>query len=304
MRHRLFAQLAVAALVIAAAAGPAVAGNGAALVRYVPDNASKILVIDMAHARSGGAIDKLIAQVRAHSPRWNALAADGVGLDLAVDTLVFAVTPDVKDGTAHAIAIVDGMAGPILAHLKTPASKATDHAGIAIWSIEPAEEAAIIDRHLVITTAGDMAATIDRAHRKSRAQPSNVDTLRAILAATETAGADVAGGLIVSAPDRALEASELGAEPLWVAFSIAASAHASLEVRIAFGDDAAAATAAAVLEKTFVAPDAQLRLFLVGFGPEFADSLALETDHAQVRVSASMPTEQADRFVDVFGPRL
>ena len=58
--------------------GRAEAGTGAGLVRYFPEHPAQVLVVDVAHARSGAAAAQLVAQLRAHSARLDAAADAGV----------------------------------------------------------------------------------------------------------------------------------------------------------------------------------------------------------------------------------
>ena len=299
------ARLAVA--VVLALAGPAHAGDGSALVRYLPDRTAEVIVLDIAHARSGASVGKLVAELRAHSSRWAAVAAAGVPLDEAIDLLVAGSTPDTEPQAHHVTMVVDGKVGLLLAALTTPTSRATKHGGVTIWTLDGGGEAAIVDHHLVLTGAGEMAATIDGAHHKPGPGivSPNRDTIRAILAATAGTGADVWGGTILDVRDRQFMAQNLEGEPIWVSFGIAASVRASLDLRLAVADEPTARAVEASLQRLLVGPDAQVHPMLqTWIGPEFADSIAIEHDRAEVRVTAAMSGEEADQLAHLLENKL
>ena len=300
-----------ATLVLAAAAtalvAPALAhaGTGTGLLRYLPDSASAVVVVDVAHARSGAAIGKLVQRLRESTPRWEALAADGVALDAMIDTLVAGSDAGIEDPHGrHVTIVIDGKLGPLLAHLKTPASPATRHAGVTYWMIDGGE-VAIVDRHLLITTAGDMAGAIDRARGKgaSAASSPKAAELRDVLAASASSGADVWGGLVFEPSSRTnLRDVLMGSEPTWVAFAIAAAGRASLEIRLAFVAEPAARSAVTFLQHTLVGPDSQAYTWMrSGIGSDFADSFSVEQDASQVRMSAAMTVDEADQVGKLLG---
>ncbi len=298
------AHLAVA--VVLALAGTAHAGDGGPLVRYLPERTAEVIVLDIAHARTGASVGKLVAELRLHSPRWAAVAAAGVKLDEAIDMLVAGSTSDTEQDH-HTTMVIDGKVGLLLASLTTAGSRASMHAGIAIWALDNGGEAAIIDHHLVLTGAGQMAATIDLAHHKAGlalASP-NRDLIRAILAATAGTGADVWGGTILDARDRQFMAQNLEGEPIWVAFAIAASVRASFDLRLAVADEPTARAVEASLQRLLVGPDGQVHPMLqTWIGPEFADSIAIQHDRAEVRVTAAMSGEEADELAHLLENKL
>jgi hypothetical protein len=296
---------AAVATTLAAAPGRAHAGTGEALLRYLPDDTATILVIDVAHVRTGAALGRVVTLLRGHAARWNALS-ESVDLGRAVDTLVFAASPDHDGHLLRAMTIADGDVVQLLAHLHAPGAQAQRIAGILVYAL-PDGQAAIIDRHLVITAPGDMPAAIERARRTPAEIGAALDrgrttaTLRTLLDATD-GGTDLRGGVLVDASSRALISQQLGAEPAWVAFAIAASERASVELRFAFADEHAATTAAVALRHLAVGTDAQIRATLEAtIGPEFVDSLDVGQDHDQVRLSAGMTADEADRLGNLLG---
>ena len=306
--HLAVAAATAAAAVLVAAPGTARAGDGGALVRYLPERTAEVIVLDISHARTGASVDKLVAELRAHSPRWAAVASGGVKLDEAIDMLVAGTTADGEAQARHTVMVVDGRVGVLLAGLTTDRSRATKHAGVTIWSIEGGE-AAIVDHHLVLTNAGDMVPTIDRAHRRAAAGPqasvTSLDLIRAILAATAGTGADVWGGTILDARDRQFMAQNLEGEPIWVAFAIAVSVRASLDLRLAVDDEPTARAVETSLQRLLVGADAQVHPMLqTWIGPEFADSIAIQHERAEVRVTAAMSGDEAEQLAHLLENKL
>lgn len=288
MRLSVPARLAIsgAALVTLALAAPADAGRGAALIKYLPDDASFVIVGDVARSRSSATFKKMFLFAR-DQDAWLDAMATAVAVDKLADTVMFS-----GNGNQHFIAVVEGRVDKLLAEAKKQSTKSDVHAGLTYWTT-PDGEVALVDKKLVLTTSGDMPAVIDRAKNKKAKGPAAV---RTILAATAP-GTAVFGGTLFDASARANMKTELGSEPEWVAFSLGMAARLSMDVRLkCASDEAATKVAKAINDKL---GDSGRGLAEGMIGKDFSDSISIHEDATFARVSATMTNEELDRVLTV-----
>ena len=259
------------------------AGRGAALVKYLADDATFVAVADVAHARGTPMFKRAIELASSTFGWWDAVGKTGA--DKVVDTIV--VGGDVS--RRHLVVVVDGRLDKLAAELKKTGKPQT-HDGVAYWPLAD-WDAAVIDKRLVLATTGDLAAVIDRAHGKAKAKGPAV--ARALLETAAT-GTDVFGGFVLDTARRAAFGQVIGGEPESVGFSLAAATKLTLDVKLKLGGDAAAAKVSGQISAGVPVAHDQLEQLV---GKDFADSIIVDQDHAQVRVAATLTAEEAERVL-------
>jgi len=120
--------------------------------------------------------------------------------------------------------------------------------------------------------------------------------VRAMLDATSP-GTDVFGGVLVDPAQRSQLAIALDGEPHWIAVSLAAATQLVIDVRIELADEAVAGKVRARLAGRFGDPSMQTQVESM-IGKEFSDSISIDQDHTQVRMSATLTSDEVEK---VFG---
>jgi hypothetical protein len=230
--------------------------------------------------------------VRGKSAWWDELAKAGVDVDKVVDTVVVGGEGELAAADHHTVVVVEGKLDHLVALLEQRGKPAGKHAGISVWAVD-GDELAVIDHRLVVTPAGGIAAVIDRVHRKAR-KPTAV---RAVLAATPE-GTDVFGGVRIDGQQRDQLAVALDGRPLWIAVSLAAASQLVVELRLELGDDAGAAKVRARLAARFSDPGMHDEI-AHGIGKEFSDSITIDQDRTQVRMSATLTSDEVDKVLAI-----
>ncbi len=282
----------IVGLAVACAASPAEAGRGARAVEYLADDATFVLVVDVAHARKTPMFRTALDLVHGKYAWWDELAKAGIELDKVVDTVVIGGEGELAASDHHTVTIVEGRLDKLVAQLEKRGQLAGKHAGTAVWTVD-GSELAVIDRRLVVASAGQIAAVIDRMRDKHR-KPG---ALRELLEATAE-GTDVFGGIVVDAAQRGQLALALDGEPRWVAISLAAATQLVIELRLELADDAAAAKVRARLASRFADPGMHDQIER-GIGKDFSDSITIDQDRTQVRMSATLTSDEVDRVVSL-----
>lgn len=263
---------------------PAEAGRGTNSLRLVGDDARVIVVADVARARSTSVFKKGYQLASDKSQ----LALD-LALDRTADTIILA---SAGSSSRHDLVIVEGKLDKLLPEVKKRATATDTHGGITYWSTSHGD-VAVIDKKLVVATTGDMPAVIDRAADKKRGK--GPAALRRLLASPGTNGAAIVAAVVPDdtiAPDLA---KQLGASPRSVLLTVGLGKALAAELRIQFADDAGATAGEKALEGLL---SADLRDRIEGLvGKEFADSIAIDRDHAVTRVSATLSSDEVDKLL-------
>lgn len=276
----------VIGLVLAVVASRAEAGRGTASLKYLPDDANVVVVGDVARARSSPVFKKLFKLAREQHAALDTLAATQP-VEKLVDTIVLG-----GNENKQAVIVLEGRIDKLLAEAKKASTSSETHAGVTYF-VTPDGELAVLDKKLVFTSAGLMQATIDRAKDKKAKGPSAV---RTIIAATQPNVA-VFGGAVLDASIRDQFNKSLGSEPQWAAFSFAMAAKLTIDARLKFADEAAAATAAKTISDQLTP---ERRGQLEGFvGKDFADSVTVDHQQSFARIAATLTADELDKVVAV-----
>lgn len=279
---------ALVALALLLVSIPAEAGRGTALLKYAPDDANVVLVVDVARARRSPIFKKLFELAREKNTELDSL---GDGVDKAIDTIVVAANSE----KSSAVFVLEGRIDKVLAEAKKQATKEDKHGSVTFW-VGPDGEVAMIDKKLVVTTPGEMSNVIDRAADKKRKGPAGLRTI----IGNATPNSSVFGGLIPDSSARKDMAAELGGEPQWAAFSCGMAQKLTLEGKLKLPDDASAEQLTKSFNEKLGLPgtDGTMRSRLEGFvGKDFSDSIVVDQDHTFSRVTATMTGEEVDRLL-------
>lgn len=273
-------------LLLALVASHAEAGRGTRSLKYLPDDANVVIVGDVARARGSQIFKKLLALAREQSTSLDTLAA-AQPVDKLVDTIVLGGNPE-----KQAVIVLEGRIDKLLAEAKKTSTSSETHAGVTYW-VTPDGEVAVLDKKLVFSSTGLMAATIDRAKNKKAKAPAAVRTL---IAATQPNVA-VFGGVVLDTAMRDQLGSSLGSPPQWAAFSFAMAHELTVDARLKFADEASAAAAAKLINDQLTA---DRRGQLEGFvGKDFADSVAIDQQQAFAQIAATLTADELDKIVSV-----
>jgi hypothetical protein len=283
--------LAVAtALVLITLAPPAHAGRGTNLVKYLPDDSNVLVVTDVARARRSPIFKKVFEAARSKSDALDALASS-----VAIDKLVDTIALGGNSGQSKAVVVFEGRVDKVLPEVKKQATKEDKHAGVTFW-IVPDGEIAIVDKKLVIASAGEIEHVIDRALDKKAKGPSG---LRTILASSD-ASSSVFGGVVLDVDAKKQMAADLGAEPQWAGFSLGMAQRLTVQARMKCADDAAAADVVKAVNDKLGAPgvDGTFRSRVEGFvSKDLADSILVDQDHTFARISATLTQDDVDKVL-------
>ncbi len=271
---------------------PVEAGRGTALLKYAPDDATVVMIVDAARARRSPFYKKAFDLLREKRADFDTLAEQVPGLDKSIDT-IFA-SGNTEQGSA--VFVFEGKLDKLVAAIKKQATKEDKHAGITIWTLPDTGEAALIDKKLVVTNAGQMTSAIDRVANKKAKGPA---TLRTIVA-NAPPNSTMFGGVIADSSMRKDVANDLGAEPQWIGFSCGMAQKLTFDGKIKLADDASAEKVTKALNEKLGLPgsDGTLRSRLEGFvGKDFSDSIVVDQDHTFSRVTATMTGEEVDKLL-------
>lgn len=277
-------RLSFVVLVVALVASRAEAGRGTASLKYLPDDTNVVIASDVSRARNSPIFKKLFKLAR-EQHAWLDTLASAQPLEKQVDTIVVGATAN-----HAAVVVLEGKIGKLIAEAKKLATKTESHAGVTYW-VTTDGELAVIDKKLVFATTGAMSAVIDRAKDKKAKGPAAV---RTIMAAT-TPNTAVFGGAQLDPSQKDQFNKSLGSEPQWAAFSFAMAQTLTLDARLKFADEAAAATAAKTINDQLT-PDrrGQLEGFI---GKDFADSMTIDAQQAFARFSATLTADEVEKVV-------
>ena len=243
-------------------------------MKYMRDDASYVLVVDVAHARQAPLFHKVEDLVRDRYAWWD---------DKLIDTIVIG-----GDANKHTfVAVVEGKADKLIALARGDAKTADVYGGVKIW--HGVVDAAVVDRRLVVASPGGVQNAIDRARAKTK-KPLAVQTILT----SAPSGVDAFGGLALQQAERGEFRGPLGADVEWVGISVASAAKLQIDVRIAVTEESDAKAAAPKLQLLI---DQSRDTLISAVGREFSDSISVDADGSIVRLSATMTDEELDRVV-------
>lgn len=230
-------RVAVAVVILASLAATARAGNGVDLLRYAPDDASFVLVVDVAAARTQPAF----ATLRTKAPLDMMLstvsaAPDGIRDDL--ETIAFAMTGAPGDGAGRTVTLQGpvAMATWLSAHLMRQGP--VRHAHGADYVTRSWGGHARLGGVVVSTRDRDIATTLSAA-RKAPAGPA---TLRALARDVDTGATAWAMFALSGAQQQAVASRVGGAKLLGITFAVRLADAIAYEVRFVCADEASAQT--------------------------------------------------------------
>lgn len=272
-------------LVLGLVATRAEAGRGTGSLKYLPDDTNVVAVADVARARGSQIFKKLFKLARDQNATLDALAT-AQPVEKLIDTIVIGA----NSAKSEAVIVLEGRIDKLLVEAKKNATKTDTHEGVTYWTTADGEFT-VVDKKLVFASAGTITSVIDRAKNKKAKGPGSARTL---LAAT-TSNAAVVGGVLIDSSMREQFNKSLGAEPQWAAFSFAMAQKLTLEAKLKFADETAAAAAAKTVNDQLT-PErrGQLEAFV---GKEFADSVTVDQLQTFARISATLSAEEVEKVV-------
>jgi len=290
--------LGLCALALVASRGLAVAGNGADLLKQVPETTQIVMVFDVAEARDSSLVTTNFKKLLDSTPDASAkLAQFGIDPMKDIDTLMFAgggVTElsEMKD-VSQMVFIVEGRLPRKL--VDQAAISRAKYRGIEILSREDTD-AAFIGQRLYFTKKGMMNGAIDvalgKGTIKNAAQSQKAKALRAAIASTNTKS-DVWMVIMIPAKDKAtMTQSGLSVDSMSVAIKLAADLAAV--VRLNAASDAEAAKGVSLFQT--IMPTLKSSMGGIGL-QQSASSIALTQDKAAIQVSGTLSAGELSSLI-------
>ena len=267
---------------------PVEAGRGAALLKYAPDDANVVVVVDVARARRSPIFKKGYELARSKIAELDTLG----DVDKWFDTIFAAGNAE----TSNLVVVIEGRTDKLIAEAKKHATKEDKHGNVTFWVLAEGEEVTVFDKKLIMASSGELANVIDRAADKKRKGPAAIRTI----IANATPNSSVFGGVVPDSNARKDLLNDLGAEPQWAAFSCGMAQKLTLEGKLKLADDASAEKVTKSLNEKLGLPgsDGTMRSRLEGFvGKDFSDSIVVDQDHTFSRVTATMTGEEVDKLL-------
>ena len=286
------------ALALVASSGIAVAGNGADLLKSIPETTQIVMVFDVAEARDSSLVESNFKKLLDSTPDAAAkLAQFGIDPMKDIDTLMFAgggVTElaQMKE-VSQMVFIVEGRLPKKM--VDAAAVSRTKYRGIEVLSREDTD-AAFVGKRLYFTKKGMMSAAIDvalgKGKIKSAAQSPKATKLRAAIASTNTKS-DVWMVIVVPDKDRAtMSQSGLAVDSMSVAVKLAADLAAV--VRLHAASETSAATAV-TLFKSFL-PTLKSSMGSIGL-QQAASTVTLSQDKAAVQATGTLSAGELSSLI-------
>jgi len=267
--------------------GVAVAGNGSALMKQIPDSTQIVIVFDVAEARDSPLVIANFQKMLDSNPDAGAkLATFGIDPMKDIDTVMFAgggVTElSMMKEASQMLLIVEGRI-PKKAMDNAAVTK-TKHRGVEIFTKDETD-AAFVGKNVFFTRKGQMQAAIDVALGKAKnaATSPKAKALRTAIAATDTKN-DV--WLVVAIPDKdktQMAQSGLAMDSMAITVKLAADLAAVL--RINAPTDADAAKGHSLLQT--VMPTLKSSMGGIGL-TKAAGTLTLTQDKAAVQIAGTV----------------
>ena len=276
---------AAALLVVAALAAPVHAGNGVDLVKYMPEDSSMVMVIDVAGARGSDLFKLGMQKLVSLAPAgFAAVQAAGVDPATAVDTI--AIGGKLTTGSDDYSVIAEGKQVQLIADLiaKDPNAKATKYHGVTYYGNADGS-IALIQKRLVFAKPQHIERAIDLAlgKLKNASKSPKAAGLRAVIAATDTRH-DVWAAMV--APPELIEmGKQQGLDLEGLSLGASLSSSLTVEIKIVNGSDAAATSMLDQLQK--VLPQVTPALGNLGLSAA-AKTLTVDKDGPIVRAAITL----------------
>src|SRR5579862_2864117 len=232
---------AAASLVALVALRPiARAGDGVDLVRFMPDDAAIVIVVDVAGARDSQLFkDGMASLGQLAADRFALAKAAGIDPATALDTI--ALSGNAAHGKNDFTAVAEGKQTKLIADTiaKDPKTTATKYHGVTYWT-NGTGSYALVDKRLYLADPPSIERAIDLAlgKVKSAAKSSKTATLRAVIAATDTRN-DVWAAVVLP-PEESASMKAQGIELTGISIAGSLSDSLGLDVRILNATDASA----------------------------------------------------------------
>jgi len=304
LASRLAFVTAIAATAAVAAPTAARAGSGADLVKYMPEDATIVLVVDVAGARGSDLFKKAMNKLMASgAPGIDQMKASGIDPATAFDTLAVGGVGDLDHLDPDGMVVVcEGAAVPkVVAEMskaKAGAVKSEKYRGVKYWSAGDGAFA-VIHKRLFIAKPANMHHAIDLAQGRGRnaARSAKAATLRAVIAATDTRHHVWAAAVLP--PEASKEAkAAAGIEMKGVSFGATLSSSLRLEVRILVGDAASATKAVGLINTQLPAVTQQLGQMGLASA---AKSVSVVADGATIKASVSLTEAEIKSLIALLG---
>jgi hypothetical protein len=294
-------RVAAAALVLAvlAVAFPARAGNGARLMRLVPDEAGFVGVVDLARVRRTPLFRAGSSQLLA-APHVDKMIAAGIDPLADVDTLLIAgaASAVTGEGETFRLVVLEGRFSPLTPEkLFASGGQVMTRGKIRYWT-DGSVAAALVGKRLIVADADRIERAIDAAigTRPGSARSRKLAALRSAITATDTRHH---AWLVAILPESLrVQARSAGAPLEALAIAATSTADLHLEVR-GMVRDAEAANATAELIRGNLTGLAQV-LSSAGMS-SLADSLTVDADAATVRLTGSVRGGEIDTVIGLVG---
>jgi hypothetical protein len=297
----MLARLALAAAVaITATSSIARAGNGVDLVRFVPEDASMYLVVDVAGARDSAlfkqGLDKLVAMAPAG---FAAVTSAGVDPATALDTIAVGGSGWDKGDSDDFVVIAEGRQAQKIIDLiaKQPDAKPTRYHGVTYFG-DAKGAIAIVQKRLFFAKAGHIERAIDLALGKVKgaARSTKAAALRSVIAATDTRQ-DVWAAIVVPAA-QAQTIKDAGIDVQGLSIGATLSADVALEAKVLTANDASATTL--VTQASTAMP--QLTQGLAGMGlASAAKSIQIDREGSTVRLAVTLTEHEIQLILNLAG---
>lgn len=276
----------------------AVAGNGADLLKQVPETTQILMVFDAAEARDSTLVASNLQKLIDSTPGAAAkLAQFGIDPMKDIDTLMFAgggvsELAELKDGRQLTFIVEGRLPRQVLDSAEVTRAK---YRGIEVLSREDTD-AAFIGKRLYFTRKGAMNTTIDLAlgkgKVKSAAQSAKAKMLRAAVASTNTKS-DVWMVIMIPDKDKAtMSQSGLTIDSMTVAVKLASDLGAV--VRLNAASDAEAAKGVSLFQT--IMPTLKSSMGGIGL-QQSASTLALTQDKAAIQVAGTLSAAELSSLI-------
>jgi hypothetical protein len=274
--------LAVLLLLVLAPVG-ARAGDGAKLLRYLPEGTEMVAVMDVAGMRKRPLVKDWVNRLGGEDWKQK-VAAAGVDPLRDVDTVLIATALGGDD--TFKLAIAEGRFPADVASRLAQGSREEKHGKVSYW-VDGDSAGALVGKRLVMAPAARMPAAIDLVSGRAGGRLAKAAPLRTVIGATDTR--HHVWVAMVMTGDLRQKVGEVGADAQGVIMAASAGRDLRLELRVLFVDEA---TAVARLDQLRVAlPQATGAIAAFGFAAA-ASTLASDREGSTVRVTATVsPTE-------------
>ncbi len=234
---------------VALAPAQARAGNGAGLVKLMPEDASIMIVADVANARSSALFQKGLAAALAANTSVSAqFATLGIDPATAFDTIAIGGVGSLSKLDEDRMVIVaegPGVAKVIKAVTKDKTVVAKKFHGVTYWTGGNQDfSLAVVQKRIVMARTVGIEKAIDLASGKGKnaAKSPKAAALRAAIAATDTRHAIWIAAVLP--PEATAQAAGMGVTMQSLSFGATLSSNLDLEIKVITAAEKDAITAA------------------------------------------------------------